>query len=446
MIQLSIQPGTETAKPTKTAASGAASGGLFASVLEGQMPAPANTGGKLLPGGGKDLPVDPAIAGKAEQIVQANATGDLAKLAAETALQHGGESPESKDIGTQPALKGEAEADTPESELEAPSITTGEITPVLAIILPVAPQALVASALGDDTPNSPAHGSKASPLPAVLPPATSPDDAKKEQPQPSQGALPKLAPAAHEGQAKLQAGASAALPESSNETAKPAEAPDTQKDQAGLRLPLARQIRIDLAQDAKPKTVLAATEGHANERTVLASALSPSAPLTLGDGTMPAQAQNAARITAQAPAAPQPHDFSALVDRLVEARDAARPQTVSVALIHADFGEVSLRFNHDDRGLTVSMANHDPEFARAVSNAMPAERAPSNDAMAQHARRDDGAQQSLSRGTGDSAAAGNGSGSGEGRNKRDPQRIFAPIQNNASRQASIGKARGGIFA
>lgn len=83
-----------------------------------------------------------------------------------------------------------------------------------------------------------------------------------------------------------------------------------------------------------------------------------------------------------APAAAQPHarhDFAALVDRLVEARDAAltvqTPQSVAAAISHADFGEVSIRFEHRGDALSVSLSNADPDFTRAVQAATPAAQA-----------------------------------------------------------------------
>lgn len=79
--------------------------------------------------------------------------------------------------------------------------------------------------------------------------------------------------------------------------------------------------------------------------------------------------------TAPAMAPVRSLDFAALVDRLVMARDAAAPQTVSLALTHAEFGKISLRFEQDDTGLNVGMTSPDPDFARAVSAAMPPERA-----------------------------------------------------------------------
>ncbi len=70
-----------------------------------------------------------------------------------------------------------------------------------------------------------------------------------------------------------------------------------------------------------------------------------------------------------APAADAPRDFSALVDRLMAAREAADPRGIEVSVQHAEFGEVSLRFEQGDGGLSVSLASPDPEFARAVEAA-----------------------------------------------------------------------------
>ncbi len=67
-----------------------------------------------------------------------------------------------------------------------------------------------------------------------------------------------------------------------------------------------------------------------------------------------------------------PQDFGALVDRLIEARDAVRPAGVDVSINHAEFGPVSLRFRQDGEGLSVSVASADPDFARAVQAAVPA--------------------------------------------------------------------------
>ena len=102
-----------------------------------------------------------------------------------------------------------------------------------------------------------------------------------------------------------------------------------------------------------------------------ASETLPVAPLTPALSAMPFDVAPAQNAPATAPALPAPagHDFAALVDRLVEARDAVRPQSVEAAITTAEFGQVALRFAADDAGLSVTMASADPEFARAAQAA-----------------------------------------------------------------------------
>ena len=76
-----------------------------------------------------------------------------------------------------------------------------------------------------------------------------------------------------------------------------------------------------------------------------------------------------------APTAPgSRHEFVALVERLIDGRNALSPQPVHTALAHTEFGEISLRFAHDERGLSVAMASTDPDFAPAVQAALLPER------------------------------------------------------------------------
>lgn len=81
---------------------------------------------------------------------------------------------------------------------------------------------------------------------------------------------------------------------------------------------------------------------------------------------------SAGSATVAAPA----HDFTALVDRLVEARATAlagQPvQMVQTTLASHDFGPVSLRFDLTGEALSVSLSSADPEFNRAVLAAAPA--------------------------------------------------------------------------
>ncbi len=155
----------------------------------------------------------------------------------------------------------------------------------------------------------------------------------------------------------------------------------------------------------------------------------------------PAQlSPNATQIAAQAPATPQPpQDFADLIDRLVEAREAARaslaPGTVHAAVAHADFGRVSLQFQQDGGGLIVAMASGDPEFARAVQAATPAgQTSPASDNGAQQRQEAPGQQSQGSQPRGQSSA----------RDTGEPRPLANPGQRR--RGGDEPPARSGIFA
>ena len=77
---------------------------------------------------------------------------------------------------------------------------------------------------------------------------------------------------------------------------------------------------------------------------------------------------------APAHGAERPHDFAALVDQLVAAREFATPTPVHASVNHAEFGQVSLKFEHGDQGLSVAVSSADPDFARAVQAAAPSDK------------------------------------------------------------------------
>lgn len=91
-----------------------------------------------------------------------------------------------------------------------------------------------------------------------------------------------------------------------------------------------------------------------------------------------------ATSAAAASTSPAPHDFTTLVDRLVEAREAAQPNVIRTALAHAEFGTVSLQFRQDLTHMNVTVAGADPGLATAVQAAAAA-------SLAAGAGNDDGA-------------------------------------------------------
>ena len=151
-------------------------------------------------------------------------------------------------------------------------------------------------------------------------------------------------------------------------------------------------------------------------------------------GGVPA-AEPASTTPAMAPV--RPLDFAALVDRLVMARDAAAPQTVSLALTHAEFGKISLRFEQDDTGLSVGMTSPDPDFARAVSAAMPPERTSS-------AEQHQGGQSSRHDASGSDLPGQSRGGSNPER--RDERGAPRPDPAQTTRHRADKQGRGEIFA
>ena len=69
-----------------------------------------------------------------------------------------------------------------------------------------------------------------------------------------------------------------------------------------------------------------------------------------------------------------PHDIAAVVDRLAAARDALAPAAATIAIDHAEFGELSLRFDQKaDGGLSMQVAAATPEAHRAIAQAVSAD-------------------------------------------------------------------------
>ena len=86
-------------------------------------------------------------------------------------------------------------------------------------------------------------------------------------------------------------------------------------------------------------------------------------------------------------------DIAALVDRITEARAAAAPDTVRAALVHEEFGSVSLNFRSEASHIHVTLGNADPGFAPAVQAAAAASLA-HRDQADDNARREAPAPQS----------------------------------------------------
>lgn len=119
---------------------------------------------------------------------------------------------------------------------------------------------------------------------------------------------------------------------------------------------------------------------------------------------------------ATAPAAmPSSADINAALDRLVAAREALMPAEAALAVEHAEFGEISIRFEQGSDGrLSAELRAADPELHRAVTAAVGADRGMATGSDADGARPSTLAQQRGSA-TGGEAASGERSQPGQER-------------------------------
>jgi len=204
-------------------------------------------------------------------------------------------------------------------------------------------------------------------VPTGLP--TEPDQSEPEE-RPRRGSAPQPAAAALEQAAPQAAFLRQAFPvrrgpEQSAPLAPPAAQPVTPQPAAAAPQPIA-QVRIELAPVVPVMRALPKEEVRPAPNTLPAEL--PAPPVST---SAPVAATAPVPLAHQAmPPAARPQDFSALIDRLVAAREAVAPQGVAISVAHADFGQIHLRFRRDEAGLTVAMTSADPGFARAAS-AMP---------------------------------------------------------------------------
>lgn len=205
--------------------------------------------------------------------------------------------------------------------------------------------------------------------------------------------------------------------------------------------PAQRQV---LDNGPRPAVAKAPAEAKAAAASAREDALTTIQPAT-------AQIADTSTPSAPAPSAPAQHareriDFATLVDSIARARDeAAGP--VAVSLTHGEFGKVSLRFNHRDDGLSVTMASADPGFAPAVAAARDAgqtatnQDAPRSDAQ-QPQQRSASANTSGNTTSGGETARQDGSAQNNGR-QSGPASNPGPVRSPRARDDA---ADGGIFA
>jgi hypothetical protein len=294
---------------------------------------------------------------------------DLARILGETAGQ------------TNPTGAPQSVGSLPPTAKAAPGAlarSLAALTPVSATVAQVTAQAAATpSILPLPTPKTAAETPQKSAVAQGL--ASTETNGALAMPQTSVAA-PQIAGAANPAPAQLATptGLTTAAPDATAIAAKPASSSEPKDDASAPPAPELRQtantpplptpagplaIESSVTEAAKPAGSAAGDAAPAAARDSPAVTAQP----MVIPADAPTLAPDIAPATAPATASVQSgHDFAALVDRLVDARDAAAPQTVHAALSHSEFGKVSLRFDQDAKGLSVAMSSADPGFAGAV--------------------------------------------------------------------------------
>lgn len=348
---------------------------------------------------------------------QTSENGDFNAILAETAAVRPGPLESLLEVALDPAAAVSADGKLPESGKDLPDTTepaSETAIPILALLpLPIATA----------SPAAPLQPALDRPLPPAQSPALNPLNVDPDQP------LPRLAP-----------GKTAKGPAQSAEPTLP-QAPQV----AAAELPPVALLR-DGPRQAPPPRVAATLRLLAEAAPDKGTIAAPELPLAAAATATPAQqlpfvsipAAASANAPATAPTAMAAgHDFAQMIDRLVAARENTQPHAATLALAHADFGQVELRFNSDTNGLSVSLASADPDFARAVQAAVPPVQSSSDSAAAQ------GRQQGQSGSQPESSAGQQQHGQQAGR--REPNGRFVEA-NPRPRSAEGGERDGGIFA
>jgi hypothetical protein len=146
------------------------------------------------------------------------------------------------------------------------------------------------------------------------------------------------------------------------------------------------------------------------------------------------------------PAMPSPNDIDAALDHLVAAREALMPAEAALAIDHADFGEISIKFEQSSDGrLSAELSAADPELQRAVTAAAATDRG-----TAANAEGDSGRSAQLANHRGSATAGSDASGgrsqssSGQSNAERDMPQRRAPTRSQGGQAAT--DQRPGVFA
>ena len=369
----------------------------------------------------------PALPGRVLALISRVSNAPVAALAVPATISRGAASAHVLPVplapeGAQPAalavVQPVSEAQVPQPELRAPRVAT---TPAVATEITPKPDAEGTEEPAPARPHAAPHFSLPAQAAARAVLVRSANTAQPVDPIKSPPVLPE--------QAAVQATVALAA------RGKPERAARVAQAVAAVALPV----------DAAPPSAVSLAPLHALKDSLADAALSAQLPTALGNTVLESDQPSAPQATALAPSAPPPlarHDFAAMIDRLIEARDMAGVQPVAMTLRHDDFGAVSLDFRTADDGLTVTMASPDPEFARAV-NAAAASGAASQGDLSRQSGEPASSRQHGGGSAGDDPAGQSRVGSREAeRDSSRQRRDQPPPQRSAPRQ----QGRSGIFA
>lgn len=324
---------------------------------------------------------------------------------------------------------------------------------------------------------SPAHLSARTGTLADAQALLSPASAARTLPLPA-GDAPALAPARGIGVDTSSLSAAIQIIEVEGAAAKDRPAPQLPASIAPVRsvpdaevnlASLPRSSMMPLAGDTEAQRPAARSNMHMSM--ALTSSEAPEQPASAQQIAAPGlvtASQPAAIVSPAQPAAPaaaptitthladQPHDFSTLIDRLVQARDAAapaNPATVRTVLSHTEFGPVTVRFDHSAANLAVSLASNDPAFAPTARAALAGDTAARGDDHQRHQQHSNGGQPGTDTsgsqtGLQSGAQGGPGSrsargGGGEGAVHGDAELTIATGKSHTA--ATAPEARGGLY-
>jgi len=337
----------------------------------------------------------------------------------------------------------QATADTPVSSGAVPLLQPALLRPQAgAKTAPSEAAALAAPPLAGGAPTLPAVETSEPRLPLA-----------SERPLASPSSLAPQAPGAKEPAVVVSMDAAPA--EARTPTRTPMAEGEPRADRSAALIPTPPATDAADQQPGQAPAKDTAAEAPVRLSVATASPFQPAAeaPVTTLSSVQPALASSPASAPAPLPQPAAMQELSAIVDRLTAAREALAPATAALALDHAEFGEITLRFEQQQDGqLTVGLSGSTAEAHRAVAAALAAERNPfGGDRPASDSQQQNGQARNtnggLDRGSssGGSASGNAGSQPGGGQARHDTPR--QPSSNPGRQSARTNEnARGGIYA